>query len=188
MRNVMVVGICGAGKTTLARLLARRLRTLHIEVDALRHGPNWSVRAALADDVERLTAESGWVADSDAYPEVADLLWSRADTVVWLDLPRPVVLARVAHRTAVRLLSRQELWSGNRETLSGLLSRGHPLAKVVLDFRARRTRTAARLARFPGRVTHLRTAAQARLWLATAVPEHDDDNTTTSEVASCEQR
>jgi adenylate kinase family enzyme len=187
MRNVMVVGICGAGKTTLARRLAYRLRSRHIEMDALRHGPDWSVRATLADDVERLTADPGWVADSDAYPEVADLLWSRADTVVCLDLPRRVVLARVARRTAWRLLARQRLWAGNRETLSGLLSRQHPLARVVLDFRTRRDRMRARSASFPGDVTHLRTVAEVRRWLATVAPGHDD-NMTVNEVASCERR
>lgn len=171
MRNVLVVGICGSGKTTLARWLARRIGARHIEVDALRHGPGWTERPTLAGEVQRLTARPGWVADSDAYPEVADLLWARADTVVWLDLPRPVVLARVTGRTARRLVARQRLWSDNRETVRGVLSRRHPLAKVVLDFRTRRARTRARLSGFPGGVIHLRSAAEVRRWQAIALPE-----------------
>lgn len=169
MRNVLVVGICGSGKTTLAGWLAQRMEVRHIEVDALRHGPGWSRRPTLAGEVERLTAEPGWVADSDAYPEVADLLWSRADTVVWLDMPRPVVLARVANRTARRLVSRQLLWSDNRETLRVVLSRQHPLAKIIFDFRARGARTSARLSSFPGEVIHLRSVAEVRQWQATAL-------------------
>lgn len=178
MRNVLIVGICGAGKTTLARRLADRLGIRHIEIDALRHGPNWSVRTSLAEDVDWLTAEPGWVADSDAYVEVAELVWSRADTAVWLDLPQSVVLARVAGRTARRLLTRQGLWSGNRETLRRLLSRRHPLVKVALDYRTRRARTRARMTEFPGRVTRLRSAAEAERWLETITPQ-----TNQSEVA-----
>jgi adenylate kinase family enzyme len=175
MRNVLVVGICGVGKTTLARELADRLGIRHIEVDALRHGPQWSVRPELAGEVERLTAEPGWVADSDAYQEITGLLWSRADTVVWLDLAQPVVLARIAGRTFRRLLTRQQLWAGNTETLRGLLSRRHPLVKVALDFRTRRARTRARLAAFPGEIRHLRRPAQATRWLATVSSRPDSD-------------
>jgi adenylate kinase family enzyme len=170
MRNVLVVGICGTGKTTLARRLADRLSVRHIEIDALRHGPGWSVRTTLADDVERLTTTPGWVADSDAYVETADLLWARADAVIWLDLPQRVVLARVVVRTTRRLLTRQRLWSGNRESVRGLLSRRHPLAKVFLDFRARRARTAARMSTFRGDRTRLRSVVAAGRWLASITP------------------
>ena len=42
-------------------------------------------------------------------------LAERADLLVWLDLPYPLVLGRVVRRTLRRRLRREELWNGNRE-------------------------------------------------------------------------
>ena len=42
-----------------------------------------------------------------------------ADTLVWLDLPLPLVMGRLLRRTVKRAVTREELWgTGNRETLS----------------------------------------------------------------------
>lgn len=38
----LVIGSSGAGKTTVARQIARILDLPHIEFDAYRHGPNWT--------------------------------------------------------------------------------------------------------------------------------------------------
>jgi hypothetical protein len=49
-------------------------------------------------------------------------VWQRADTVVWLDPPRRVVMRQVVTRTVRRSVTRQELWNGNREPLRNFLS------------------------------------------------------------------
>ena len=124
MQRVSVVGNSGSGKSTLAARIAQRLDAPHIELDALRHGPAWretpdaEFRAAVA---ERLGAPR-WVVDGN-YPVVRDLVWARADTVVWLDRPRSVVMRRLVARTLRRLLLRQSLWNGNRERWTNILSR-----------------------------------------------------------------
>ena len=46
----------------------------------------------------------------------------RADTVVWFDLPYAVVMARTIRRTVRRVVTRQELWNGNKEPWSNLYS------------------------------------------------------------------
>jgi len=61
----------------------------------------------------------GWVADGNY---MWDLVWVMADTVVWLDFSRPVVMRRVIGRSLRRVLARQELWNENRERLGNLLS------------------------------------------------------------------
>jgi adenylate kinase family enzyme len=43
------------------------------------------------------------------------LLLRRADLLVWLDLPRAVVVRRVVRRTAQRRINRTVLWNGNLE-------------------------------------------------------------------------
>jgi adenylate kinase family enzyme len=114
MRRVVIVGSSGSGKTTLASLVAARRGLRHVELDALFHGPSWTPRPSFVADVDCATAEDGWVVDGN-YSPVRELLWARADTVVWLDLPRLHVEVQVVRRSLVRWLRREELWNGNRE-------------------------------------------------------------------------
>lgn len=118
MRRVTVVGTSGSGKTTLARALAVRLGVPHIEMDALHWGPDWTAvpKPTLRARVEAALAADGWVVDGN-YRAVRDIVWPRADTLVWLDYPLPLVMGRLVRRTFGRALSRQPLWNDNRENL-----------------------------------------------------------------------
>jgi adenylate kinase family enzyme len=113
-RRVLVAGTSGAGKTTLARAVAEVLGCPVVELDALHHGPGWTKRPEFEDDVDRCTAGPTWAAEWQ-YATVRDLLLQRADCLVWLDLPRPVVMTRVVRRTVGRRIRRTELWNGNVE-------------------------------------------------------------------------
>lgn len=124
MRYVSVVGNSGSGKSTLTRDLASALGVAHLELDDLKHQPNWEQRP---NDEMRALVQSwidehpdGWVIDGNYRTIVQDLLWGEADTVVWLDLPRRVVMSRVVRRTLRRVLTREELWNGNREPWTNL--------------------------------------------------------------------
>jgi adenylate kinase family enzyme len=117
------VGCSGSGKSTLARSLARTLGVPHVELDAIFHQPGWT---PLDDDtfrarVGQATEGRGWVVDGN-YSGVQDIVWPRADTVVWFDLPYGVVMARTIRRTVRRVVTRQVLWNGNREPWSNLCS------------------------------------------------------------------
>src|SRR3954454_20193060 len=112
-------GSC-SGKTTLAARLAEQLGIPHIELDALHHNPNWveSDAAVLRARVEAaLAGRDGWVADGDYLNKLGTWLLDQADTVVFLDLPLPVTLRRMWHRTTSRIRDGTEIWgTGNRET------------------------------------------------------------------------
>lgn len=123
VRRVSVVGNSGSGKSTLARELASLLGVPHVELDGVFHQPGW---VPLPEDefrraVEAAVAGDGWVTDGN-YSAVRPLVWARADTVVWLDLPRRTVMRQVVWRTARRALTREELWNGNREPLRNFLT------------------------------------------------------------------
>jgi adenylate kinase family enzyme len=123
VRRVSVVGNSGSGKSTLARELAASLGVPHLELDSVFHQPGWEPLAQ--DEFRRLVTaragEDGWVIDGN-YSAVRPIVWARADTVVWLDLPKRTVMRRVAWRTVRRAVTRQELWNGNREPLTNFLS------------------------------------------------------------------
>ena len=122
LRRVVVVGTSGAGKTTLARELAGLLDVPHFELDAFRHGPNWTetpndvFRQKIAD---ALTGQD-WVVDGN-YSVARDIVWARATTIVWLDYPFYITFSRLFRRTMSRYFKRTELWNGNREDLKGVL-------------------------------------------------------------------
>jgi len=118
-----VVGCSGSGKTTLARSLAGALAAPHIELDAIFHQPGWTPldEETFKDRVVEATREDRWVVDG-TYSVVRDIVWARADTVVWFDLPFVVVMARTIRRTVRRTVTRQTLWNGNKEPWSNLWS------------------------------------------------------------------
>jgi adenylate kinase family enzyme len=116
VRRVSVVGTSGSGKSRLARELAEILGVPHLELDAVHHQPGWAPLPT--DEFRRIAAAhaagDGWVIDGN-YGRVRDLVWARADTVVWLDLPKRTVMRQVVWRTLRRVALRRELWNGNRE-------------------------------------------------------------------------
>ena len=113
-RRVLVAGLSGAGKTTLARRLATVLDLPHTELDALHHGPGWVPRPEFLDEVAALAASPAWITEWQ-YGTARPVLAARADLLVWLDQPYPVVLARLVRRTVRRRVRREVLWNGNVE-------------------------------------------------------------------------
>ena len=124
LEKIVVVGTSGSGKTTLARDLADTLDIPHVELDALHWGPGWTERPGdeVAAELARRVDGDRWVVDGN-YSRHRPMLWSRADTIIWLNYSFPLTMKRIVTRTAKRALLREELWSGNRETLSKALSR-----------------------------------------------------------------
>lgn len=113
-RRILVAGTSGSGKTTLAGRIAVVVGTRHTEIDALYHGPSWTPRESFLVDVAAFTAEATWVTEWQ-YHTARPLLLSRADLLVWLDLPRALVMRRVVRRTTRRRLAKTVLWNGNME-------------------------------------------------------------------------
>jgi adenylate kinase family enzyme len=121
-KRINVIGTSGSGKTTFARRIAERLHIPHVELDALHWQPNWTetpvdeFRAKVRDALQGDT----WAIDGN-YSKVRDIVWGRADTVVWLDYAYLVIVGRVIRRTFKRGLTRELLWNENRERLLGNL-------------------------------------------------------------------
>lgn len=127
MERVIVVGPPGSGKSTLADRLADVLGCRHVELDGLWWGPGWTEAepGAFGEQVRAATGAQRWVADGNYFTQGSrDVLWPRADTIIWLDQPRRITVPRVIRRTLSRSLGRKTLWNGNRESLRQILGSG----------------------------------------------------------------
>lgn len=171
LERIVVVGTSGSGKTTLARDLARRLGYVHIELDALNWEPGW---VAAPDDVfaariAEAAAQPRWVADGN-YSRARHVLWPRADTIIWLDYPLPVILWRLLRRTLRRTLGREVLWNGNRERFATqFFSRDSLFVWVFRSYRRRRRQYPELFARPEFRHMHvirLRSPRETQRWLS----------------------
>lgn len=114
--RIAVVGTSGAGKTTFSKRLAELLAREHVELDALHWGPSWTPRPDFVERVREAAARDQWVIEGN-YREVRDVVWQRATALVWLNYSFPVVFARALARTVRRVLAREPLYAGNRESI-----------------------------------------------------------------------
>jgi adenylate kinase family enzyme len=102
-QRILILGRTGSGKTTLARELAAAIGVPHVELDALYFGPNFSTvpLSVLRDRTSAAIAGDRWVTDGNK-SAVRDLVWPRADTVIWLAYPLVVSLWRLGKRAIWR--------------------------------------------------------------------------------------
>ncbi len=132
MQRISVIGTSGSGKTTLAHRIAAVCGAPVIPMDAVFHQPGWTPLPA--DEFRRrmaeLTAGERWVTDGN-YSDARDIVWGAADLIVWLDLPKWLVMVRMIGRTAVRAVTGRELWNGNRESWRDVLSRDPERSIIV---------------------------------------------------------
>jgi adenylate kinase family enzyme len=146
VKRVSVVGTTGSGKTTFARALGPLIASRHVELDALFWEPGWKMadpdefRARVASAI----AGDEWIVDGNYRASGAlQLVWSRADTVIWLDYPLGVTLSRLLRRILARIRDGAELWpgTGNRETVRNAFLNRDPLLWFALrTHRGRRRR------------------------------------------------
>ena len=145
MRRIVVIGTTGSGKSTLAERLAAQTGLRVIELDALFWGRDWQPVPLdlFRHRVERETKDDGWIVVGN-YGQVRDLVWPNADTLIWLDLPLPLVMWRLVRRTVQRAATRTELWgTGNRESFrNAFLSRQSILLYAMKIHRKNRARFA----------------------------------------------
>jgi adenylate kinase family enzyme len=171
VNRVIVIGPTSSGKSTLGKRLAGKISAAYIELDSLHWEPDW-VEAPL--DVFRarvtaaLAAHERWVVDGN-HSKARDLIWTRADTAIWLDYGFWLVFSRNIRRTFSRALRRTELWSGNRESLRrALFSHDSIILWLITSYRSVRRKYEAAFA--SGKWEHLalhrfRSPAELERWL-----------------------
>jgi len=169
-RRICVVGTTGSGKSMLASELARRLQLPYVELDALHWGPNWThcTDEEMRQRADEATRDDAWVVDGN-YGIIRDLTWPRAEAVVWLDYPLPLILWRLWKRTWKRVLTKENLWGTNKERLWPQFFSKDSLFLWALQTYRRRKRTYAALISAPEyaslKVYHFKTPCETEAWL-----------------------
>jgi len=117
--RVVIIGTTSSGKSTLGDRLAERLDMNFIELDALHWEPNWQ-EAPLEIFRERVEAAlrqaERWVVAGN-YHVVRDLVWPKAEAVIWLDYSLWRIFWQLTRRTFARWWTQELLWGTNREPL-----------------------------------------------------------------------
>ncbi len=169
VQRVLIYGVTGSGKTTLARTLgARTGLPWHSADDEIGWLPSWRERPA---DEQRALAQAiadqpAWILDT-AYGQWKDVIVAQAQLVVALDYPRRVSLLRLLRRTLARTLTRERVCNGNVESIRQALSRDSIILWHFRSFERKRTRIAEMLDDPAGpTVVRLTSPEQTRQWVA----------------------
>ena len=133
MKRVLIIGNSGCGKSTLARGLAERLSLPYFPSDPFYWEDNWKPASPkrIQQQLLKVVEQEAWVLDGN-FDEYRELVWQRADCLIWLDYSLLTILSRVIARNLHWALTRQSTWSGNRMTFQRAFSgichaiRSHP--------------------------------------------------------------
>lgn len=119
MKKINVIGTTGSGKSTFAKALADRIDCPYIQMDQLFWKPNWveSTDDEFMPKVKDAVSGDAWVLDGN-YSRTNDIKWENADAIIWVDFSYFRTLLQLFKRTIMRIITKQELWTGtgNRES------------------------------------------------------------------------
>ena len=172
-QRIVIIGRTGSGKTTLARELAAALGVPHVELDSLYFGPNFSTvpLSVLRERTSAAIAGDRWVTDGNK-SAVRDLVWPRADTIIWLDYSFAVSLWRLGRRALWRssVLQAQAAKTGGKTGLPKQYLAGAKGVLTALRSHMGQRREYPRLFAKPENqhlaVVRLRSPHATRRWLA----------------------
>jgi adenylate kinase family enzyme len=166
-RRIMVYGVTGSGKTTLARKIGEKTGLPWHSVDDLTWEPGWK---GVPEDEQRRRFQAicdgpEWILDT-AYGSWRDVPMASVELIVALDYPRWLSFARLLRRSVQRAVDKKPICNGNFESFSLMLSRDSILRWHFKSFKSKHTRIAQWAANPDGpRVLRFRHPRETEAWL-----------------------
>ena len=117
MKRIIIVGTSGSGKTTLGKKLSQKLNIPLVDLDEFFWLPNWVRRTEedFANQIKQAVNQNSWIICGNQ-SKYRPLFWPKADTVIWLDLPFPLLFWRVFQRGIRQFYSKENICNGNKQT------------------------------------------------------------------------
>ena len=99
IKKILVIGCCGAGKSTFSTKLQSALNLELIHLDQYYHKPNWEEpeKEQWEGIVNNLVQKPTWIMDGN-YKGTFDIRFKEADTIIYLDYSTLKCLWRVIKR------------------------------------------------------------------------------------------
>jgi adenylate kinase family enzyme len=166
--RLMIYGVTGSGKTTLARRVSEHTGLPWYPVDDMTWEPGWV--GVPADEQRRriaaVCANEQWIIDH-GYSSWLDVVMARVELIVALDYPRWLSLGRLLRRTLLRNLDRRPICNGNTESFRQTFSRNSIIVWHFQSFAKKRDRVRAWAADPPDgvQIVRLTSPAATRRWL-----------------------
>ncbi|CAK4611165.1 hypothetical protein LEN26_017896 [Aphanomyces euteiches] len=114
--RIIVIGVTSSGKSTLALALSRKLNVPFIDSDGLLWEPNWQKAADYVEKMKVATESPTWALAGHAR-KARDMVFRRADVVVWLDYSLWTVFWQLVRRCLYRWWTNEQLWGTNNESI-----------------------------------------------------------------------
>ncbi|MET8275848.1 adenylate kinase [Streptomyces sp. NPDC005096] len=109
----------------------------------------------------------GWIVEGN-FSKLADVVWHRADTLVWLDFPLPLILYRIVRRSLRQLAGRDDSAQARSLTWSAaFFARRSLLRTAIRKYRTNRPRYARQVSETAAmgvEIVRLRSPRDVQLW------------------------
>ena len=118
MKKIVIIGCSGSGKSVLANILGRKLNINPIDLDTVRFTDGFASEKRPTEDfmkdVANIAKDNEWIVEGVYYNhQIEDVLWKKADMVIWLDLPLWLIEYRTWKRSIIRIFKHQTKPSGS---------------------------------------------------------------------------